>query len=274
MSDVQPPDPLDQLLQQWAAHENASDRVASLQTRIVQQVNDGPVIGATTAASLQGHAQGNRPAMRVAAISALGVLLLLGAFLFNVRPEHSISVAELDDVSVDARFSEEELEAHRQLLAEMHDLFNSQLKWVAETDRRVELFIEDADPEAELETQPAVRLKPVCFVVRMIVEHRDSQTAPWRKSTQLDVLSQNEDVVRVPALGSNPAVTFWAYAMPDGHVAVESQFDLNGNATPSPSVSHVLSAGEPELISTGDRQGRQYRVFQTVAFLEPHKGQI
>ena len=296
-------DPLDHLLHQWADDRTASsEHIDRLQERIVSAiaVDDFPSAESITNGS---SARTIRTTMfhpdpeqtlhsqpvstRRASVTGflVGVTLTsLVAFIWTAQITkqefQNPGLASNDQSAIPeyARLNEDQLSSRAILLAEMKDLFGDRLNWLAETDSRINVGLSErhySEKSTRL-TGDAAQL-----VVRLVVEKRTSRNSNWQSAWSVDVMSQSEEVIELdPEDGNGMALTLWAYALPDGMVAVDSELSL-AETDPSTSFdaslkrvtfSHIQQDGLPteELLTGSD--GVEYRVFQTVAVLDRKVG--
>lgn len=183
-----------------------------------------------------------------------------------------------------ARLSDNQLRNSEVLHSELQELFGHQLTWLAETDERVEVGLNDrrtTDDSTSSENAAA----PV--IVRVVIEKRDAEHQDWELAWKVDVVSKSEELVELtPESGGRASVKLWTYAMPDGLFAVDSELAY----TATQSSQRLAPEHPPESESfrseffnvqqdrlpvetrlTGS-DGIQYRVLQTVAFLNSRVG--
>ena len=101
------------------------------------------------------------------------------------------------------------------------------------------------------------------------MERRSSGSSAWQLVWKMDVVSRSEEMIRVnPAADGQSELELWTYALPDGSIAVDSDFSL-ANAGPLHASSSVLHQNSNPLMVTTLRSGQtEYRVFQAVAVLD------
>ena len=164
----------------------------------------------------------------------------------------------------------------------MKELFGEQLTWLAETDERIEVGLSDRQNASVLAT---LKNDDVPLAVRVVVEKRAAAGNDWEIAWAVDVVSKSEEVVDLAsATDDGTSMRLWAYAMPDGMFAVDSELSFSsgegGGETTLPgraetfhaAFSNVQKDRQPseELLTGAD--GVEYRVLQTVAVLNKKVG--
>ena len=302
MSETLPSDPLDNMLQQWADERAASSEyLDNLQDRIVSAIHANSSAVERTVAEPTAFAKSptkqlayqRRPVSlrRASLVGRLigATLLALIAFLWSaqlidigvgrlqiadaMQPEFP-DYAQLDDGQLDDRMI---------VLSEMRDVFGNQLNWLAETDSRIEVGLSG---DHRLTTEAMLSRNDIVEIaVRVVVEERTSSESEWRRTWSADVISQNEEVVELEAKHDDrAAMTMWAYVLPDGMVAIDSELSFSsdhaGGETTLPgkgetfhaAFSNVQKDRQPsEELLTGEG-GVEYRVLHTVAVLNKKVG--
>jgi hypothetical protein len=302
-----PGDPLDTLLHQWAAERSASsDHLDNLQQRIVSTLGDedfsstagcAGAAGANTAVVSRAMPEpeptsDSRPVgTRRASVPGflvgvtLTVLVAIAWFTQLTSQKQSVPQLAIDDQAAMpeyARMNDDQLRSRSVLLSEMKSLFGDRLTWLAETDTRIEFGLHDRQAANDSSTSAD---STVPLAVRVVVERRASADSDWQLAWSVDVMSRSEELVELPpATGDGTSMTLWAYALPDGMVAVDSELSFSdhndGKAALTSSkggafqaaFSHVQQDRLPseELLIGSD--GVEYRVFQTVAVLDKKVG--
>lgn len=311
MNENLPSDPLDSMLHQWADERVASSEyVDNLQHRIVMalvadrlttngsvrttvaEVGDRPTNG--TVVSHPGFTATFRsPSVSTQRASVTGFLVgvTLSALVAFVWIAQSSSVEDspsplaggghpvLPDY---AQLNDDQLRSRAVLLSEMKELFGDQLMWLAETDHKIEVGLSDRRDASGSSTSGDAATP---LVMRVVVEKRAAAGSDWELAWAIDVVSQSEEVVDLaPATGDGTSMKLWAYALPDGMFAVDSELAFsNGgpsgatsSATPGETFRAAFSNVQQdrlpseELLTGSD--GIEYRVLQTVAVLDRKVG--
>ena len=299
-----PSDPLDQMLHQWAdEHAASSEHLDTLQQRILSSLSNdadtsgldqiepfsqsakehdsghpaiGPVIKRTTARRLP---EARRSGV-VGFLSGVTVTVLLAAAWFTYQAGDTRRNQQIVEIGSAippeyAWLSEDQLHSKSVLLSEMQELFGHQLSWLAETNSRVEVGLNERSVSDE---DRAASATTVPLAVRVVVEKRDSSSSGWQLAWAVDVMSRSEELVEIaPQSGDGASILLWAYALPDGLIAVDSELSLPGVTAPQASsdsaiiratLSNVQQDRQPSESLVTDSDGIEYRVFQTVAILD------
>jgi hypothetical protein len=305
-----PSGPLDNMLQQWADERATnSEHLDNLQHRIVMAlVADKAAAGSAMTESIE---VANRPTNRSsvsqpmfpatfhsqsantkrASVAGFLVGVTLSALFAFVWFAQSAGVEESPPLLADgarpvlpdyALLNDEQLRSRSVLHSEMKELFGDQLTWLAETHKRIEVGLSDRRVASGT---PASGYAGVPLAMRVVVEKRASANHDWEPAWTVDVVSKSEELVELaPAIGDGTSMRLWAYAMPDGMFAVDSELafsDDDADRTETPSTraitfhaafSNIQQDRLPteELLTGSD--GIEYRVLQTVAALNKKVG--
>ena len=311
MNENLPSDPLDNMLHQWADERAASSEyVDNLQHRIVLaivadepatngsartavvEVADRPTNGAVVShPGFTATFRSQSVSKKRASVTGFLVGVTLSVLVAFVWIAQSLSV---DDSQASlagtaqpalpdyAQLNDDQLRSRVVLLSEMKELFGDQLMWLAETDHKIEVGLSDRRDASGSSTSGDAATP---LAMRVVVEKRASAGNDWELAWAVDVVSQSEEVVDLaPATGGGTSMKLWAYALPDGMFAVDSELGFsNGDgsgatssATPGKTfraafsnVQHDRLPSE-ELLTGSD--GVEYRVLQTVAVLDRKVG--
>jgi hypothetical protein len=173
-------------------------------------------------------------------------------------PEAAFAAAELP---------EQQILARARLLRETEWLFDGRLAWWAEVGADVERQVKMGLDEEPRAAGPSV-------AVRLVVARRDASDGPWTTLWSADVVARNEEVVRLGNCNGGDAgrLLLWAYVLPDGMIAVDTDFALGGPQPVQAVASQVQAERVPAVVQSVTREGIEYRVFQTVAVLNGKLG--
>jgi hypothetical protein len=150
------------------------------------------------------------------------------------------------------------------VLQEMERLFDRQFLWLAENGNRVELGLADADTGRSRVADGGEHL-----AIRIVVQRRQPGSADWKLAWTMDFVSRSEETISVlPKDGNGTELQLWAYRLPDGAIAVETDLHLSGANVLHAQCSGVQQNGRPVNVSSVRSEDAEYRVFQTVAVLE------
>jgi len=259
---------LDALLKQWADQCASSERLESLQKRIVSSLQETKFVATAAVTSQESrhdtqHRVARNPWASRFAVGTVVMLLLTVGF---VLPQWGRSVvATASEAAPEyAWLQEEQIQNKSVLLAEMESLFDQQLAWMAETGDRLEFGLNRSGPDHTVCLDNHGRL-----TVRVIVEHRPQGSAVWQLAWAMDVVSRYEELVRVtPTKANGHELQVWTYRLPDGAIAVESMLQLDGTSPFRAQASGLHQNTKPLKVVTAQDNGTEYRVFQTVAVLD------
>ncbi len=269
---------LDRVLRQWA--DNRAPEAETLD-RLRQQVTAS--LDQEKFLDLQPllDVDANRPTTRRAvwaAMATAAMVLIALAYLWFVPRDVDPLIGNPGSLAIDdnspqrprspssATLGRQQLEGQARLLAEMERMFDKQLLWVAETDGQVRLGLQ---ADANVVDSELTNGRPVAVAVRLVVVRRRDSETDWTTVWQADLVSRDQQVIQLaPADGSHgPKLLVWAYALPDGMIAVDSELALEGPVTMLAKFSGVHQAGVPIKVHSTKRDDVEYEVFQTVELL-------
>ena len=257
---------LDQTLRNWAERRRAAKNFDGLLNRIVAAWSEpSEAERPTEPVDTPRLRRINRSpaawcAMGATAAALVAAILLL---VFRNRPDHDGAPNGLPPQY--AWLEESQLGEKAALLPEMAAMFENRLQWIAETDGRVVLQVQqDSDGGATPTGTPDL-------VVRLVVVRRGPQTTRWTPVWAVDVVARREQVVRLtPANADLPPGTefsLWAFPVDDDVIAVDSRLSLVEHSLEA-EFSDVQCPGVPAMMHEVQTDGQQYRVFQTIAVLD------
>ncbi|HUT10596.1 MAG TPA: hypothetical protein VMY42_08870 [Thermoguttaceae bacterium] len=253
---------LDRALHGWAERREAAKDHDGLLGRIMTAHGRGG--GALPPVSL--HAPRLRP-HRTAwfAMGAAAAALVAATLLVVLRPRPDVVVPS-DLPPQYAWLDQSQLGEKAALLREMERVFENRLQWVAETEGRVVMQVEqDGRDGAALPAEAAG------VAVRVVVVQRDADSDQWTPVWAVDVLARQQQVVHLtPSNAGLPPGTelvLWAFAVDDDVIAVDSRLSVAEHSL-QVEFSDVQRSGVPARVYEVREHGRQYRVFQTIAMLD------
>ena len=257
-------DKLDKLLKQWAAaHATSKEHGRKLADRIVDELtaNGFPVLDPAVDSGVP------RPRRRKRAYAALGIAaaLLIAATIAFLSRGPSVPNEVVDTASPVASIGPSELQARARLFHEMETLFADDLRWVADSDNEVRLSVRPVSGG------PIARATPL--LIRVLVVQRNSGEASWHELMKADVLTRSQELVEaVPDPKLDNRLLLWAYTLPDGKVAVDSNIRLTTPIRAYVDVTNVLTPGRPANVFSLKTEDAEYRIFQVVTPLPKHEG--
>lgn len=266
---------LDKLLQQWATKSTSASagRLANLNDRIVASLTESvePSVLAKQqhdqTAPTQGHPVFQyRPANqgRWASGFVVGVVVttLLSAGLVLLQSNRSVVLPVSDGPPEYAWLHKDQLQNKAVLLSEMEALFDRPLTWLAETDDRITFSL------TEQSNQSTTVRDEDRLAVRVVVERRTAGSGDWQPAWAMDVVSCSEEMISLNPQGTEGhQLRLWMYRLPDGMVAVDSEFQLPGTESVLAAASELHSNDRPVQVFTSHNNGTEFRVFQSVAVL-------
>ncbi len=292
-------DSLDQLLHQWADERAAaSSEIDTLQNRISLAIRDDdsqqskpvPAVSSQQTSEVtlplpdQLATFTPRPVWplrarlvnRLVGATLIATVAFVGSTHFLDVSRRRLEVPEVNQSTIPeyVQLTDDQISDRKIVLAEMKNLFGDQLNWLAETDSDFEVGLGE-DPmtsETPLPMDEAMEI-----AVRVVVEERTSSEGAWQRTWAVDVISHHEEVVELAAKNDDrTTMTMWAFVLPDGMVAIESELELSESNLSTTSTdaspfratfSNVQKDRQPSEASLIGANGVEYRVFQTVAVL-------
>lgn len=266
---------LDDLLQSWADQQRADeDHVEVLRERILSQLTaevqtiDVDVMPAATQADVSHpHRRWRNAALVSMALAALLVIALFvvsSAKRDDTTPQSARRAqgrAEAISLPPDfAWLSDDQLASKRSLLQEMDRVFSDRLTWIAETNGQVEMGLVEDEQSANASARS--------LAIRIVVIRKTPDNAAGVPVWAVDLLTRNEQLVHVSPRNSNDAtLLLWAFVMPDGNIAIDSDLRLPGSDAMHPSTATVQKPGEPREVYSQRQGDAEYVVYQTVSVL-------
>lgn len=250
--------PTDRLLRRWAAARAPSpERLDRLKRRIVQNLLEAEP-------RPRNHCETPRR-RRATRWLAGGLTIGLAsaaalAIVFLRAPDNDDAVFSLSpgDPTQLARLDDEQLEAKAALLHEIERLFEGRLCWAAETDRAIELGLRESEGAAD----------PDALAVRIVVARRPAAGYPWRRVWSVDVLTREEEVVRVPshAMPQAGELSLWTHVLPDGMISLDGQLRLEDDHL-NADLTGLQQPGTPAVLVRGSDRRGEFRILQTAVRL-------
>jgi hypothetical protein len=265
MNEQQHESDLEALLDHWAQRRQSAKDLGPLRERIVralaQERSPSSLVTPALASSrtrLGKFAQSRGVWFALGGAAAL-LVMCLSLFLKQAGQDADVSAppgfAWLD---------KKELAQKARLLRETERLFENRLDWIAETDGRVLLEIQ---PNAGGGVAPS----PTGLAVRVVVVRRNAEQPSWAPVWAVDLVVHQEQVVRLTSpsahLPGGAELALWAYRVDKDLVAVDANLSLAGPALQS-TFSGLQHVGVPTPVCVIERDGTEFRIFQTVAVLD------
>jgi hypothetical protein len=267
------PDKLDQLLQQWANERSLSrDDLSALQRAIKQRVADGqqPAAEQLSLASLPKRR--SRPFVALTLSVAAVLLIAFGISSYRHHQEELARLANVDGaidpnghtnrLPLEVVFQYGDLQRHRRLLAEFQHVFGQRITWISNVNGRVDVGLaSDASRKhAASDRYVAIRLTLVSGSAK---ENR------WELVRSFDVLANEQEYVEVPSeLSEESPLVLWAYPVDEGVISIDLRCRLLAPNGEPVSTSEIRHAGDRSPIHVFQRDGVEYRLYQTAVLLE------
>jgi len=265
---------LDDLLQQWATDSTSAERLADLNDQIVASLAVPTKPSAFTTRqdeqvlpSLSRSVAQQLPAnqSRWASGFALGVVVttLLSVSFLLLQGDRAVVLPVDEGPPEYAWLQNDQLHNKAVLLSEMEKMFDRQLVWLAETDDRMTFALSDPSNTTE-GSSDRNRL-----AVRVVVERRAAGSGEWQPAWTMDVVSRSEEMISLSSQElEGHQLRLWTYCLPDGMIAVDSEFQLQGAESLLSEASQLHPDDTPVKVLTSRNNGTEFRVFQSVAVLD------
>lgn len=240
---------LDELLHNWAQrHEPSPDRLSRLRERFTVAASMSPAMVETNRRPAK--AVWRQPVPLISLLVALSILVAL-----LVWPRSKNVQAPRPTATNLGEIPQTHLQA---LTAEMDNLFDHRLAWVAETNRDVSLGLEDS---------PSHATSGQYIAVRVVVMHRGTHEPQWQPVWTSDVVSRSEELIQVSSASDGAKLRLWTHLLPDGAMSVDTELVLGGPGS-TPWISTSIQQPEVPSKMLSIRQGQdEFEVWQTATVL-------
>lgn len=260
-------DRLDKLLKQWAAaHATSEEHARKLSDRIADELAASHLRVLDPAADWRVP----RPRRRRLPWAPLGIaaaLLVAATVSLFLRwpsvPDGVVPDSEAAS-SPAAAIDPAELHAGARLFQEMEALFANDLRWVADTDDTVRLGVR---PTSGAPVAGETRL-----MIRVVVLRRGRDATSWHELMKADLFARSQELVEAvldPKLDNR--LVLWAYALPDGKVAIDSSLRLTTPIRASVDATNVLTPGKSASVLSLETEDAEYRICEVVTPLPKQK---
>jgi hypothetical protein len=260
-------DPLDLLLRGWAdrhaADSGSLDRVQCAIGQAMEQDAQSQVGESTVAAPGRWQSRALWPSIGVVAALLLAIVsIMLWPTSSPKQPEIARSYPPPGSGGVQAAITPDQVARDTKLFAELDRLFGRQLRWVAESDGKLDLGIE---PDAA--AAPPANSKPV--TIHFTVVKRGRGDRDWSVVWRVNLVARNEQLVQLqPAQADSPSLMVWTYTLADGKIACDADLSLGGSQGWHMKASELQSAGDVRELASAAEGGVEYRVYQAVQLLD------
>jgi hypothetical protein len=267
---------LDRLLQKWAdEHAADGEQLEVLRQKVMSHLESGgeqPDIELASPASIGTKGAGSHKGWRrVAMISMTSAALLIVALVVvssyrrNGTEQKSDSISKGDDEKskLPPEFTwltKDQIDGKRSLLSEMDRVFSDRLTWVAESDGQVQVGLVESEHPSNLSAKS--------LAIRLVVVRKTRENPIGTPVWAVDLVTRNEQLVQVtPNSRGNANLSLWAFVMPDGNIAIETDLNLHGSHAMHPTASTVQQPGQPSIVYSHRGDDAEYVVYQTVSVL-------
>ncbi|MFW5996435.1 MAG: hypothetical protein ACOCZS_02870 [Verrucomicrobiota bacterium] len=249
---------IDKILKDWADRQTVCrDDMSDLAQHIMERVRNKP----TPAQSRELSGRNRRPnpyaiglaTAAATAIAVAGIFLAWPSAKNGLRPNPS---------AINIR--EKETHEKQKLLAEMRNVFQSDLQWVSDSNSNVQINVVDSHSKhTHTEDEAPVLLK---IMLLRQTDKRENPQVIWEG----DLMARSQQVITVnpdPDIPKNK-MTFWLYPLNDNGVLVD--FDLRFEEPEhlhSSSANHVVTKHPSRVLSTGNGSG-EYKMYLSAAQLK------
>lgn len=252
---------LDHMLSNWANETAASpEDLESLKSDICGRLREG----AGDAVQLEPRQEPRRLwATGAFAAAAATVLLIVLADTGQERPGPEVADNARRPIAFDTHGNLEPIAIERctRLLHEYQAVFGGELAWIVEQD--------DAAQVGLIDSRTAPSTSTNCFLaIRLALWSRPAGGGPWKEVQSIEVLTEQEETVRVYAGDGNPAqLEIWAYPLDAKLVSIDLRYQ--------PSVPDLLHIDESVLQRVGEhsrvcrfeKDGVEYHLYQIADLL-------
>jgi hypothetical protein len=271
---------LDRLLRDWSTGERAdSKQLERLADRIKAAIDDNvqPAAGFDVLVSPIPRSNVRwRTRLAWFSLGVAATVLVAAAFILrHAVGERSIADPAPADADRFARMDAAQIHNRAVLFDELRTFYAGNLAWMAEVDGKVVLRLDSLKLASTSAMSPSAAgdARERSLTVRLVVVARTPGDEGWRTLWNADVIAGSDQLVEVgPEAGTKHALAVWAHALPDGRVAVDTRFSLEGDKSKAWTYSGVQQQAVPERILTHKAGNIEYRVFQMVAILPEKVG--
>lgn len=252
------PDPLNTILRRWSARQEPPEAHF---TQLQKSISAGAVDWRYHARLTESQPWGLAliPRLSYALLGALLVVVIGGLFHVN-RSNGSLAAADRQTAAMLASIPAQKLAASQSLFNETQQMFAKRVRWITETDKDVDVQVEQADG-APSDSAPVL--------MRLTVVSRKKGGQVWTSVWNSDVLIRGEDQVQIaPDRQAGNLLTAWVYPMADGKVMVDTNLELDLPVRIGSSMRNVVEQGVPMEMASLNTEDSEYRVFQTVRVMK------
>ncbi len=263
---------LDRLLENWADKNTASaEDLTTLQQRVVEQLADDEAnaVDWPTPSTLL-RSKGSRRFV-VAGLAAAAVLFIaIGFWRYSPTDSQPQLTGGLGLDGYDLAGSEESFEAYwskflkhqGRLLTEYHDVFGRDVAWVVETEQNCEVGLAAADAREVVPSE--------YVVIHLWLVARNLRDGHTEKIDTISVLAGREELVEIPAAFGGSRLAIWAYPIDEKMISIDLRYRPSSVADVEIDGSNLQQVGQVTNIHSFERDGVEYRLYQSAEVLGDH----
>lgn len=192
-------------------------------------------------------------------VAACALIILLQQQLF-VPVSVVRELAEPTQLTKMAAISKEDIGNSLKVLREVNNVFPKDLRWVQTSSAELNLG---------LVSQPGeVGISSDCVMIHLVIFKKQAGET-WQKIWTAEVTAALEEFVQAPLDGkSGNSISFWAYLLPDGLLALDSDIRLKLPVELATSFSGVLKPGVPQKVLSLNTGDVEYCIFEAASCIQ------
>ena len=145
------------------------------------------------------------------------------------------------------------------LFSYMQELFPDNLRWISESDGKINLGLETRDN--------ANSSAPLLIKIFIVSRERGSKV--WKSEWSTDITLRDEEIVEIaPTRDNDDIITLWVYSLDDGKLAVDTSIKLDGPVRFAVQNTNIVKPGDSTELMSLTEEGIEYKVLQTITRLD------
>ncbi|QEG36524.1 hypothetical protein [Bythopirellula goksoeyrii] len=261
---------LDQLLVDWA-NVNVADNadLTDLQRKICDRLAVEELQSSVEPGTLQSTPNpSRRPVATAMAIAAM--LLVAVGFWTLVVDRKGENAKQVAHSVQESSFSNDivSLDHQIELLKEFRTLFGTELAWISEEGKTVEVGLRAVDSTS---SSPATEYVAVQLTLWSRPVSNDKGDQNWSQLESFNVLAEREQLVQViPQRGTGSPLLLWAYPLDNSLVSIDLEYRSGVVRGLSIDSSNLQPIGEQHSmnIHSFEKDGVEYRLYQTADLVD------
>lgn len=261
---------LDQLLVDWA-NVNVADNadLTDLQRKICDRLAVEKLQSPVEPGILQSTPNpSRRPVATAMAIAAM--LLVTVGFWTLVVDRKGENAKQVAHSVQESSFSNDivSLDHQIELLKEFRTLFGTELAWISEEGKTVEVGLRAVDSTS---SSPATEYVAVQLTLCSRPVSNDKGDQKWSQLESFNVLAEREQLVQViPQRGTGSPLLLWAYPLDNSLVSIDLEYRSGVVRGLSIDTSNLQPIGEQHSmnIHSFEKDGVEYRLYQTADLVD------